>query len=138
MNEYINIKCKCYFLFCISLLLRLSIFCALFSQPLASAFSTEMNIKINYQQKLATADKFRTSKRKEFNIIIEELKGEYQYFTEQQKFYYLYLKGYKKIIVGDLKEGISLLDEVIGQSKYSFLRHRAITTKFNVYTYNEN
>jgi len=101
-------------------------------------FATEINADINYQQQLVAADKIRTSKRSEFNLIIKELTDKYSLLSEEQQFYYLYLKGYQKIISGELKKGTNLLDQVIGQTKYQFLQHRAITTKFNVYTENEN
>jgi diguanylate cyclase (GGDEF)-like protein len=103
--------------------------------------STPTNIfaaEVNYQQKLVRADKIRTSKRKEFLLIIDDLTKNQRHLSEEQNFYYLYLKGFKQVIAGNLKGGISLLDQVIKQTKYQFLQHRAITTKFNVYTYNEN
>jgi len=124
---------------CFSLAVRLSIFCALFLLiPTVNAYAAEIDTKEYYQQKLAKAYKIRTSKREEFNLIFNDLTENFRFLSEEQKFYYLYLKGFKKIIAGELKEGVNLLDQVIGQNSFPFLRHRAITTKFNVYTYSEN
>ncbi len=135
MIKYACVKCKCFFQPCFSLFLGLSIFCTL----LLALFPTNVfAAEMSYQQKLVRADKIRTSKRKEFILIIDDLTKKQKYLSEEQNFYYLYLNGFKKVIAGDLKDGINLLDQVIKQTKYQFLQHRAITTKFNVYTYNEN
>lgn len=139
MIEYKFLKCNCISQPLSLFLTRLLIFCTLIlNLPCATAVFAEINTNKNYQQLLERADKIRTAKRKEFNLILTELTDNHRFLTKEQRFYYLYLKGYEKIIAGHLKEGVNLLDQVIGQNEYPFLQHRAITTKFNVYTYSEN
>jgi diguanylate cyclase (GGDEF)-like protein len=91
-----------------------------------------------YQQQLTLADKLRTVKREQFNQIISALENDFALLSIEQKYYFKYLKGYQKVIVGDLIQAIELLDDVIQQDEYKLLKHRAIVTKVNAYTSIEN
>ena len=113
-------------LFCTSILIVFS----------AGAQSSEL--VITYQKQLELADKVRSSHREKFNTILKNLDVVHNQLTNEQQLYLNYLKGYQKVISGELTEAIALLDLVIQQSSVLFLKHRAIITKVNAYTTSEN
>lgn len=94
--------------------------------------------RLFYQNKLEQADKARSSQRLKFNELVKELEDNSYKLNKEQKIYLNYLKGYQKIISGDLTKAIQLLDLVIQQNDALYLKHRAIITKVNAYTSSEN
>jgi len=60
------------------------------------------------------------------------------HFSEKQKLTLTYLEGYQKVIMGELVEGIKLLDKVINQNKHMALKHKAIITKVSVHNSDKN
>jgi diguanylate cyclase (GGDEF)-like protein len=103
-----------------------------------SSFSQEIHVVNKYQEMLNLANSIRFSKRVEFNEMIELLILKKEKLTEQQKIHLTYLRGYQRIIAGDLAEGIHLLDQVINQHEYSGLKHKATITKMSVLNASEN
>lgn len=91
-----------------------------------------------FQQQLELANDNRTSNREIFNRIVAELSLEKDKLSVEQLLFLTYLKGYQKVISGDLEAGSTLLDIVIEQDTFPSLKHRAITTKVSAFTYTEN
>ena len=91
-----------------------------------------------YQKLIEEADLVRSSKRTKFNEIVAELNMEFDLLTSIQQWHVIYFRGYQKVISGELDEAFTLLDSVIQQEDAISLRHRAIITKMNAYTTEQN
>lgn len=117
--------------------IRIWLFCTFI---VCHSFSTVLANDLNddYQQKLTHADNIRSSHRAEFNQILAELSENTAQLTIEQKVYLTYLQGYQKVISGEITEAIRLLDTVIQQQDVLFIKHRAIITKVNAFTFTEN
>jgi diguanylate cyclase (GGDEF)-like protein len=102
------------------------------------SLSEEINTTNQYQKKLMRANSIRTADREQFNLIINELTLDKNSLSIKQKVFLNYLRGFQKIIAGELIEGIALLDVVINQEEFISLKHRAIITKVSVYNTGEN
>ncbi|NQZ83796.1 MAG: GGDEF domain-containing protein [Colwellia sp.] len=117
----------------------LLLFCTLILLGLPQTVVAETKQSSNYYNaKLVLASKVRASNRTQFNQIVNELSQKKNNLSIKQKTFLIYLQGYQKIIAGELKEGVNLLDQVINQDNFVSLKYKAITTKVSVYNLNEN
>lgn len=124
---------------------RLIFFCAYFLLCLSGrAVALNNTIISKYEQynkieqQIYLADKTRSSDRTSFNNIVAELKAKQALLTTEQGLYLIYFMGYQKAIAGEIKAAMALLDRVIEQDEYEFLKHRAIITKVNIFSTSKN
>ncbi len=87
---------------------------------------------------LRMADEIRSSDSIEFSQKLSELKKDYELFTINQKYYYLYLTGYQNAFNGNIKEAIKLLKHVEENSQNPTLRYRSSSTLVNLYAFTKN
>ncbi|WDE07617.1 GGDEF domain-containing protein [Thalassomonas viridans] len=84
------------------------------------------------------ADSIRTANRALFNRLVAELKLKQGTLTVKQNLYLTYFMGYQKAIAGEIKAAIALLDKVIEQDEYQFVKYRAIITKVTIHSTSKN
>ena len=102
---------------------------------LANLFSSNELVAENMTVdiKLHRADQLRTSDRKEFSRILLSLKPEFDNFTVNQKYFYIFLRGYERAFQGDIEKAIKSYQHVFQSSYDLTLRYRASMALVNVY-----
>jgi len=89
--------------------------------------------QINKQ--LKAADLIKTSNSKKLSEILNDIESELPHFSNKQKYYFLYLKGYESTNNGGIQEAINQYIDVEQNSKDTELIFRASISLINLYAF---
>ena len=99
-----------------------------FTHP--NSLSSELG---NVDEQLKSADAVRSSNPEQFNEIIERLKGNKQYLSDEQTHYLNYLLAYQQSISGKLESSVKNYKEIINSNASNTLKFRANYSIINTY-----
>lgn len=85
---------------------------------------------------LNRADELKSSSRTEFIQLLERIKPNFDGLSIEQKYFYIYLTGYRYSYEGQIEQGIKSYTHVFENSQNINLRHRAAISLINVYALN--
>ena len=115
-------------------ILKLTVFVSFFfiHELALGAESEEIN------QLLLQAERSRTANHTEFNSILEKLKPQFDEFSVNQKYYYLYLEGTRLAYQGDIEKAVGIYVHIKNNSQNTEQKYRASGALVNLYALTKN